>query len=376
MRKGFTTGSAAAAAAKASAYMLFSGKIKDSITIQTPADIEYQTKIVDIDIQKDYVSCAVIKDSGDDPDVTNGAKIVAKVIKKSDCGSEENENHQDNDQIIITAGEGIGIVTRPGLDQSVGSAAINSVPRQMIRNEVMQVLDLFDYKGKVIVQISVPEGAKLAKSTFNERLGIEGGISIIGTTGIVEPMSMQALKDTIYIELKQKVMLGNKTACICPGNYGRDFMLRHYDFDIEQCVKCSNFIGDTIDMILELGFEEMLLVGHIGKLIKVSGGIMNTHSREADCRMELLNAALIKTGVADNDIYQKVSDSLTTDEALMIIDQKGLLKDTMDVVMDKVMFYLNKRAKSKIRIECVIYSNEFGVLCKSVDAEKLIAKIR
>lgn len=366
MKKGFTTGSAATAAAKAAAYMLLSGKIKDKIEIITPAGIVYNADIVDIEKADSYVKCAVIKDGGDDPDVTNGAYIYAKVSYR--------DKSIDSNQIVsISGGKGVGVVTKPGLDQKVGNAAINSVPREMIINEVSQIIELFDYEGSLNVEISVPMGEEIAKKTFNPRLGIEGGISIIGTSGIVEPMSTKALLDTIHIELKQRKEMGFDIALITPGNYGRDFMQRMYDFDIEKSVKCSNFIGDTIDMASDLGFSKMLITGHIGKLIKVSGGIMNTHSKEADCRMELLASAMMRAKVFDRGLLEEILNSVTTDEAIEKLSAAGVLKKTMDAVIGQVMFYLNKRAAGRLTIECIIYSNEYGLLCKSDKAEELIA---
>ena len=276
MRYGFTTGSCAAAAAKAAAYMLLTGKRKTEITIETPKGISYTPKIEDIRMEEGKVSCAVQKDGGDDPDVTSGSFIYAAV-----CAETEESGTLS---IHIDGGEGVGRVTKPGLDQPVGNAAINHVPREMIAKEVGEICRLLDYKGRIEVEISVPGGEELAKQTFNPRLGITGGISILGTSGIVEPMSNQAIKDTIRVELNQRKVQGYDYVAVSPGNYGLDFMKQSYGYDLDKSVKCSNFIGDTVDMAVEMGFQKMLLTGHIGKLIKVAGGIMNTHSREADCR--------------------------------------------------------------------------------------------
>lgn len=161
----------------------------------------------------------------------------------------------------------------------------------------------------------MPEGENLAAQTFNPRLGIKGGISILGTSGIVEPMSDKALLDTIAVELKQKRAEGHSIVAISPGNYGLEFMKRTYGYDLERSVKCSNFIGQTIDMVKEIGFSKMLLTGHIGKLIKVSGGIMNTHSKEADCRMELLAAAAIRAG-AEVTLLREILDCIGTEDAV------------------------------------------------------------
>ncbi len=363
LRKGFTTGSCSAAAAKAALYMLLSGSEKNRISIETPAGITFDTDIVDIERTLDYVSCAVIKDGGDDADITTGAHIVAKVHiepKESEPAS-----------IVITGGKGVGKVTKPGLDQKVGEYAINHVPREMIEKETLEVAGLFDFHGKVYVEISVPEGEKLAEKTFNPRLGIVGGISILGTSGIVEPMSMRALLDTIRVELNQRRALGFDAVAVAPGNYGVDFMKATFDYDLDKSVKCSNFIGDTIDIAKELGFKKLLLTGHIGKLIKVSGGVMNTHSMYGDCRMELLSAAAILSGVSAKGA-KAILEQVTTEEAIKVIRDEGLLEQTMDIVMEKVMYHLKKRAGDELEIECMIYATELGLLAASEGAKELL----
>lgn len=381
MRFGFTTGSCAAAAAKAAAYMLLTGKQKQEITIETPKGIPYQARIESIHREETRVSCAVKKDGGDDPDITTGAFIVATVELESgkaleNVMEEPDLNFKDRMPAIrITGGKGVGKVTKPGLDQPVGNAAINHVPREMIRKEVTEICMLTDYHGGLLVEISVPKGETLAAKTFNPRLGITGGISILGTTGIVEPMSSAALLETIRAELSQKRALGARAAAVSPGNYGLDFMKKTYGFDLDRSVKCSNFIGDTIDMAVELGFTELLLTGHIGKLVKLSGGIMNTHSKEGDCRSELMAAAALRAGCG-TDILSAVLESGTTEEALLILKKRGAFKATMEQLTDKIMFYLKKRAADKVQVECILYASSFGELAKSDGAEELLKKIK
>ena len=359
MRYGFTTGSCAAAAAKAAAYMLLTGKLKTEITIETPKGIVYTARLADISCKGKEVRCAVQKDGGDDSDITTGAYIYAKVSYGE--GAEQ--------KIEIQGGAGVGRVTKPGLDQPVGNPPINQVPREMIENEVLQVCRMADYKGSLQVEISVPEGEKLARQTFNPRLGIAGGISILGTSGIVEPMSNRAILDTIRIELNQRRVQGFDYVAVSPGNYGQDFMKKTYGYDLERSVKCSNFIGNTIDMAVELGFQKLLLTGHIGKLIKVAGGIMNTHSKEADCRMELLAAFSVRESV-EPDKIRKVLDCVTTEEAVHILEDSGKVQTIMGIIVERICFYLEKRAKGKLQIDCILYANEFGELAKSKEAAK------
>lgn len=362
MRHGFTTGSCAAAASKASAYMLLTGHRKNQITIETPGGISYTAEIIDIHIGEHCASCAVVKDGGDDPDVTTGMKIYSKVSLTEEADGKCAVLH-------IDGGEGVGRVTRPGLDQPLGNAAINHVPRAMIAKEVSEVCALLDYRGGLDIVISVPGGEALAARTFNPRLGIVGGISILGTSGIVEPMSSQALLDTIRVELNQRRAEGYDSVAVTPGNYGRDYMKRRYGYDLDRSVKCSNFIGQTIDMAAELGFQRILLTGHIGKLIKVAGGIMNTHSREADARMELLAAFALRCQVPA-ECARRILDCLNTEEALALLQESGKLQEVMDYAMERICFYLDKRAGQRLEIACVMYSSEFGELARSREAEK------
>ena len=362
MRYGFTTGSCAAAAAKAATYMLLSGKRKTEISIMTPKGILFHARILSIEREETKVSCAVEKDGGDDPDITTGAHVKATVT------------WNDTGVITIDGGIGVGRVTKPGLDQPVGNAAINHVPREMITKEVKEVCELLDYQGGLEIVISVPEGEALAAKTFNPRLGIVGGISILGTTGIVEPMSSKALLDTIYVELKQKKEMGQTIVAVSPGNYGLDFMKRTYQYDLDKSVKCSNFIGDTIDMAIELGFSKMLFTGHIGKLIKVSVGMMNTHSKEGDCRMELLTAAALRADCS-KEVARKLLDCVTTEEGVRILQEAGCLTKACDYLTERILFFLRKRAAEKMEIEFMMYANEFGLLAQSERAEQFLREL-
>ena len=369
LRKGFTTGSCGAAAAKAALYMLLTGSVKDEIEIITPGGAVFRTEVKDIFREGNRVRCAVVKDGGDDPDVTTGLHVTAEVRAE--------ERGDDALEIQIEGGPGVGRVTLPGLDQPVGNAAINRVPRQMIEKELSEVAELLDFRGRIRVILSVPGGETAAERTFNPRLGIEGGISILGTTGIVEPMSTQAILDTIRVELNQRKALGDRIAAVSPGNYGLNFMKETYGYDLNRSVKCSNYVGDTVDMVREMGFRGMLLTGHIGKLIKVSGGIMNTHSKEGDARMELLAAAVIRAG-GSTDTLRGILNCRVTEEALGIIqaESPALLRKSMESVMDRILYYLRKRAGEELPVECILYSNEFGLLAASPGAMDMMEELR
>lgn len=386
MRYGFTTGSCAAAAAKAASYMLLTGKKKETISITTPRGLVFDATLLDIVRKEESVSCAVQKDGGDDPDITTGLLVYAEVsylnssdteteIKKELLSSDrKNENESHQAKVVIDGGIGVGRVTRPGMDQPIGNAAINHVPRQMIEKEVREVCKMVDFRGSLQVIISIPGGVELAAKTFNPRLGIVGGISVLGTSGVVEPMSSQALLDTIRLELTMKRAQGNDIAAVSPGNYGLDFMKETYGYDLDASVKCSNFIGETIDMAVECGFSKMLLTGHIGKLVKVSGGIMNTHSREADARMELLAAAGLRAGVSTESL-RKILDCATTTEAIAFLEKENKTKPVMQYLMDRILYYTNRRAGEKMQVECILYDNQYGELAKSSGAEGLLRSL-
>lgn len=369
LRKGFTTGSCGAAAAKAALYMLLTGSVKDEIEIITPGGAVFRTEVKDIFREGNRMRCAVVKDGGDDPDVTTGLHVTAEVLAE--------ERTDGALEIQIEGGPGVGRVTLPGLDQPVGNAAINRVPRQMIEKELSEVAELLDFRGRIRVILSVPGGEAAAERTFNPRLGIEGGISILGTTGIVEPMSTRAILDTIRVELNQRKALGDRIAAVSPGNYGLNFMKETYGYDLNRSVKCSNYVGDTVDMVREMDFRGMLLTGHIGKLIKVSGGIMNTHSKEGDARMELLAAGVIRAG-GSMDTLRGILNCRVTEEALGIIQGESptLLRTSMESVMDRILYYLRKRAGEELPVECILYSNEFGLLAASPGAMDMLEKLR
>lgn len=362
LRYGWTTGSCAAAAAKAAAQMLFGGEEIRHVRLMTPKGIELYLDVESVTWMPDYAECAVRKYSGDDPDVTDGLLIFAKVER---CGG---------DQILLDGGAGVGRVTKPGLEQQIGQAAINKVPRKMITEEVSGVCREYGYSGGVKVLISIPEGEETAKKTFNPRLGITGGLSVLGTSGIVEPMSEKALTDTIYLEMKMLHESGSSYCYAVPGNYGIDFLMESLRIDPDLAVKCSNYVGETIDDARLLGMKGLLLIGHVGKFIKLAAGVMNTHSRQADCRMEVFASHAAMAG-ADTDTVKAVMDCLNTTEAVRILKGKGLLQDVMKTVMERIEFYLRQRAGEELQIGAIVFSSEEGILGQTENAARLSEKI-
>lgn len=371
MRCGYTTGTCACAAAKAAAYMLLSGREVKEIKVITPMGVSLTLPVIDIDIKKDKVICAIKKDSGDDPDVTDGIMIYAQVAyAKDDIMSTIN-----TDRVIVDGGIGVGRVTREGLKCAVGEAAINPVPLKMIKEAVAEAAESYSYEGSLKVIISAPKGVDIAKKTFNPNLGITGGISILGTTGIVEPMSEQALIDTIKTEINMHKAQGEKVFLVAPGNYGQDFLLNTLNIELKRSIKCSNYIGDTIDMVCDSGAKAMLLVGHIGKLVKLGAGIMNTHSKVADGRMEVLSACAIRAG-ADTDTALKILDCITTEAALEILKKSDILEKTMYQLTLRIEDVLQRRSSGKILIGAIVFSNEYGILGKTPAADKLLELIK
>lgn len=381
LRLGYTTGSCAAAAAKAAAYMLLSGKVVDYINLMTPKGIPLHLEVLNVEWGRSFVSCAIRKDAGDDPDVTNGVLIYAKVSYHRESNFSKKYNKNQN-KIYVGAGVGVGIVTKPGLEQPQGASAINRVPRQMITEELTRLCKYYQVSQGLDVEISVPQGVDLAEKTFNPRLGIMGGISILGTTGIVEPMSESALISSIHLELKQQAELGKKSLIVTPGNYGQEFLQKHFPLKIEDAVKCSNFVGETIDYAAELGIEDILFVAHIGKFIKVAGGIFQTHSRIADARVEILTANAVLAG-ASQSLLKELMQVVTTEEGIRILEEAGYLEQTMEHIMERILFHLKRRSLDRINLGAIVFSSELGKrrqgsgeLGRTANSEEIIEKIR
>lgn len=374
MRCGYTTGTCAAAAAKAAAQMLLSGRKVTEVSVRTPSDITLTLPVCEIQMKAHAVSCAVQKDSGDDPDITNKILIFAEVSYIYNSSNIINDTAAVKPQIIVDGGVGIGRITKKGLARPVGAAAINPVPLKMIEAALKETAEAFGYEGGLQAVISAPQGVEIAKKTFNPQLGITGGISILGTSGIVEPMSEQALIDTIRTEMKMHLADGEQTLLITPGNYGQDFLHETLKIELKRSIKCSNFIGDTIDMGCELGAKGMLFVGHIGKLVKLGAGIMNTHSKMADGRMEILAACAVRAG-AGIETVRNILDCVTTDAALELLKNEKILGKTMEQLMLQIDACLQKRGGDNMQIGAVVFSNEYGLLGKTEQADELLLKI-
>ena len=359
LRCGYTTGSCATAAAKAAATMLLTGERVATVRIDTPKGVVLELEPLEVELAEQYVSCAIRKDSGDDPDDTNGVLVFAKVEKVAEPG------------VHIEGGVGVGRVTKPGLACAVGGPAINPTPRRMITAEVGSVMEQAGYREGLLVTISIPEGVEIAKKTFNPRLGIIGGLSVLGTSGIVEPMSEKALIETMYVEMRAQKARGNKHLLVFFGNYGEDFTRDVMQLDLEGAVTCSNFVGELLDYAVFLGFETLLLIGHSGKLVKLAQGVMNTHSKYADCRTELFALEAMFHG-ASIEVGQEIYHCLTTDEVTKILKREQIFEPVMDKVTERIDFYMQHRVHGKIKTAAFMFSNVYGILGKTKAADELI----
>lgn len=359
LRCGYTTGTCAALATQGAVRLLLTGKQPRVLTLLTPKGWEVSVRPIECRMQGQAAICSVRKDAGDDADVTDGLPVTATVSKTDMLG------------VAINGGDGVGRVTKPGLDQPVGEAAINRVPRQMIRQQVEEVCRESGYTGGISVIISIEGGAEAARRTFNPQLGVEGGLSILGTSGIVEPMSEQAIVDTIALEIRQHAAESNRLI-LTPGNYGTDFLhTQGWDTFGVPVVKCSNFLGEALDCAAVEGIEQLLLVGHIGKLVKLAGGIMNTHSRYADCRTELFCAHAAICG-ADTATCQALMNAATTDACLEIVDQAHLRDRVLTSLLEAIQRHLEHRIGPGCRIGVVLFSNQFGLLGMTRPAKEIL----
>lgn len=362
LRCGYTTGTCAAAAAKAATLMLFKKELMSSVSLTTPNNTSLTIDVLNPYFDNNKAGCSIEKDSGDDPDITNGILISAQVILID-----------DSSDIIIEGGKGIGKVTKPGLDQPVGESAINSVPRKMIRDSLGQLAKEYGYNGGFHVLISAPKGEEIAKKTFNPELGIVGGISILGTTGIVEPMSAKALADSIKLEISMISAEGNDSILIFLGNFGKKFAVEDLNLSTKPGIMCSNFIDVALDSSVEYGFKRILLIGHIGKLVKLAIGLFNTHSHNGDGRIEALLSSALEAG-ADLEILTEINKCITTNAVLDILYENGLIDKTMEILKGKIEHRINRRIPEEIETGFICFANtgEYsGVLFESENAEEL-----
>ncbi|MCL1913067.1 MAG: cobalt-precorrin-5B (C(1))-methyltransferase CbiD [Eubacteriaceae bacterium] len=356
LKPGITTGLCAAAAAKAATVALLSGTAISHVSIAAMNGKAFDLETTGAAMQDGTARYGVQKDAGDDPDITNGMMVYATVSKT-------------NGQVIqIEGGEGIGTVTKPGLKVAVGQTAINPVPRQMITSAIAEACSQNGYSGGITAIISIPGGEAAAKRTMNARLGIIGGLSVLGTTGIVEPMSERAIVETIKADIDVQVASGERRLVITPGNYGRDFAQTELGLDINKAIKCSNFIGETLDYACKKGVGPIILIGHGGKLVKLAAGIMNTHSSYADGRMEIIAAHGAMHG-ADSDLVKRIMECATVQAAVEQLAEAGINEPVWESIGEKIGFHLRERTRGALSIEYIVFTQEHGILTKGVSAK-------
>lgn len=358
LRKGFTTGTCATAATAAAISMILNQDIEEKVTVSTANGVEVTMDIKDPSFGELTASAAVEKDGGDDADATHGLLIYSTVTLLP-----------DSTEIIIDGGEGVGRVTQKGLKCDVGMAAINPTPRAMIEKTARQLLGP-NCGAKII--ISVPGGEETAKLTYNSRLGIVGGISILGTTGIVNPMSEESWKASITIELTMLYNQGYRSVVLAPGNYGEDFATNVLGIPPHRIVNMSNFVGHVLKEVQRIGFTRVLMVGHMGKFVKVAGGIFSTHSKDSDARMEIIMANLALLG-APAELLEKVDQCITTDAAGTLIEEYHY-EEVYQVLVDKMKFRserLLRNRKPEVSIDVVTFGTEAGYLASTQTLEEI-----
>lgn len=386
---GFTTGTCAQAASVAAGRMLFSQRPVSHVILTTPKGIKVCIEISDQTFSENAASCSVRKFSGDDPDVTDGIKVFSTVRR---IPNEVTDSQRDpacrKGGVRIVGGEGVGRVTLRGLDQEVGEAAINSVPRRMIAEGLEK--EMAGYRGNagiseefsLEVEISVPGGEEIALRTFNPRLGIVGGISILGTSGIVEPMSERAVLDTIRAEMSVRKAQGLAVLPLVPGNYGSDFLRETYGFPVDKTVRCSNFVYDSLQIAREAGFGKVLFCGHIGKLLKVALGAKNTHSEFGDGRMESLLA--LARGFAPEErlsfVRGRLMACVSTEDAVSVLDSLDSGHRVRNLVMREAAARIQGRmtewTEGEMMCEVVIFTKRHGILAETEGAADFIKEIK
>lgn len=382
LRRGYTTGTCAALAAQGAVSFLVSGIWPETAELMTPAGQMVRVPLMEKKAGNGAASCAVKKDAGDDPDVTDGLLIFAQArFLPENAGNAREKDHGTGTasarerRVIIDGGEGVGRVTKAGLDQPVGAAAINSIPRRMIEAAVTEVLEEAGLDRPVEILIFVPGGEKTAEKTFNPVLGITGGISILGTSGIVEPMSEEALIETIRAHMQVLRSEGRRFAAAVPGNMGERFLwsyLEREGIGKIPAVVCSNFVGRTLDIAGELGFSGLLLAGHLGKLVKLGCGIMNTHSKEGDGRMETLVACALRAG-AGTGTLKRIQEANTTEQALEELKAAGILKETMGALLERMDWYMRRRVPETLETGILVFDAAGTLLGATENARDLLA---
>lgn len=358
LKRGYTTGTCATAATVAALRMILNQEIEERITVHTASGVEVTMEVHDPSFETMTATAAIQKDGGDDADATHGLLVYSTVTLLP-----------DQTEIDIDGGQGVGRVTEKGLSNAVGMAAINPTPRRMIKQSVREMIGS---NCGAHVLIFVPRGEEIAKLTYNSRLGIIGGISILGTTGIVNPMSEDSWKAAITVELTMLYKKGQASVVLVPGNYGEAFATDKLGISKKRIVNMSNFVGHVLKEVQRIGFTKVLMIGHIGKLVKVASGTFSTHSKDADARLETLIANLALMG-APLEMLKEIDSCKTTEAAGEIIKDYHY-EGVYQILADKIKLKserLLKYRKPPVTIDAVLFGTEDGYLASTKPLESI-----
>lgn len=345
LRTGYTTGTCAAAATKAALSTLVNGEKLAKVNVSLPKDKHIVIDIAWIRYENEKsVTAAVIKDGGDDPDVTNGAEIWSTVSLS-----------ETSNKIIIDGGKGVGRVTKPGLGLEIGKAAINPTPLKMISHAIDEILGQ-QQKNRygLSILISVPKGEEIAKKTDNPRLGIIGGISILGTTGIVIPYSTASFAASIRQSIDVSKAMGSDSVILTTGGRSEDFARDIFGNSIADhaYIQIGDFIGFSIKQCAIKKIKKAYVIGFIGKLTKMAMGIKQTHVKGSHVDMNFLAELAIRCG-ANNELVKKIKVANTARHVGELVDQFGLSM-FYDVLCEEVYSHLSKYSPSELQIKIIL----------------------
>ncbi len=357
LRYGFTTGTAATAAALG-ALLWLRGEGRDTVEVTLPEGRRLPVPLAGVRRTEEGTEAWVVKDGGDDPDVTSGLAVVASL------------RHTDKKGVTLLAGPGVGRVTRPGLPVAVGEPAINPGPRELL---ISHLLPLLPAQGGLEVTLSIPGGEEAAKKTYNPRLGIEGGLSILGTRGLVVPMSDEALVATIHSELSVRAAEGVRDLCLVPGNYGRA-VARNLGIAEGRIVTMSNYVGFALEKIAELPLKGILLVGQVGKLMKVAGGSLHTHSRYSDGRRETFAALAAREGAGPSDVAS-ILEANTLDEAVTISQGRPWRDAALKAGAERAAKRAALAAPALDKVGAVLFTLPDRIVAASKGVEELLRRL-
>lgn len=369
LKSGFTTGSSCVATIIAGLNYLLEDKKLTKVKVILLNKEKIEINISKLIKRDSTVIASVNKISGDDPDVTNGIEIFSEITKVEKL--KEDKAGYKIGNVLITCGKGIGKVTKKGLLCKVGKYAINPGPLEMIKIALKQLLKGYE-NSFFEIKLYIPDGLEISKKTFNSRLGIVGGLSILGSTGKLNPMSEESLKKSLYTEMKFLKENSNKDYIIFTfGNYGKTYCEK-IGLDISNLMTIGNHVGFMISKAKELGYKKIILVGHIGKAIKIAGGIFNTHSKVADARMEIMGANAFLSGESKETVT-KILNSNTVEEACEYIKNDKFFKEISNKVSLKVKKFLKT---DEIRCEVLLFSFKKEILGFSDGFYKLVEEER